>query len=258
MLTAQNVSAPLGEVARLCDHTYLPDLLDSNSIVVDLGANQGEFAHEMIRRCGCMVYAAEPLSSLHAAIDGSPRLKLFRVALGKQNGNAPLRVYGGRCASLMGARENDETVNQEEVEVVDLHTFLVRAGLGRVDLMKVDVEGAELDMFESALESDLRRIGQITIEFHDFIYPKLTPRVEAAKRRLRTLGFWMINFSLDNTDVLFINRDANAISLLRYGKLKYVTKYLEGAKRRLSRRRERAHCSHAGGGTKPVRQAREG
>lgn len=238
MLSAAHVSAKRGEVARLCDHTYLPDLLNSNSIVVDLGANQGEFAHELIRRSGCTVYAAEPLSSLHAEIGASPRLKLFRVALGKQNGYAPLQVYESRCASLMGARENDETVNQEEVEVVDLHTFLVRAGLGWVDLMKVDVEGAELDMFELALESDLRRIGQITIEFHDFIYPKLKPRVEAAKRRLCKLGFRMINFSLDNTDVLFINRDAGSVSVLRYGKLKYVTKYLEGARRRLRRWQE--------------------
>jgi FkbM family methyltransferase len=238
MVSASDVSAKRGEVARLCDHTYLPDLLDSNSIVVDLGANRGEFAHELIRRCGCSVYAAEPLSGLHAEIGASPRLKLFRVALGKQNGSAPLRVYGGRCASLLGARENDETVNQEEVEVVDLHTFLVRAGLGRVDLMKVDVEGAELDIFESVLESDLRLIGQITIEFHDFIYPNLKPRAEAVKRRLCKLGFWMINFSLDNTDVLFINRDAGSVSTLRYGKLRYVTKYLEGAKRRLRRWQE--------------------
>jgi hypothetical protein len=57
------------------------------------------------------------------------------------------------------------------------------------------VEGAELDIFESVLESDLRLIGQITIEFHDFIYPNLKPRVEAVKRRLCKLGFWMIDFS---------------------------------------------------------------
>ena len=136
--------------------------------------------------------------------------KLYRVALGKQNGSASLRVYGSRCASLMGARKNDETMDQEEVEVVDLHTFMLRAGLSRVDVMKVDVEGAELDVFESALESDLRLIGQISVEFHDFIYPKLRPRVEAVKLRLCAMGFWMINFSLDNTDVLFINRERDA------------------------------------------------
>jgi FkbM family methyltransferase len=241
MLSATDASARRGGVARLCEHTYLPDLLNSNSVIVDLGANQGEFAHELIRRSGCTVYAAEPLSSLHAEIRISPRLKLFRVALGKQSGKAPLWVYGGRCASLMEARENDETVAQEEVEVVDLHTFLLRAGLSRVDLMKVDVEGAELDVFESALESDLRRIGQISVEFHDFIYPKLKPRVEAVKLRLCEMGFWMINFSLDNTDVLFINRDVGSVSALRYGKLKYVTKYLEGTKRRLRRWEEQSN-----------------
>jgi len=56
--------------------------------------------------------------------------------------------------------------------------------------------------------SDLVRNTQFTVEFHDFIHPEeLDGRVERVKRRLVSIGLRRINFSLDNTDVLFINRN---------------------------------------------------
>jgi hypothetical protein len=60
--------------------------------------------------------------------------------------------------------------------------------------------------------------------------------VEAIKRRFQNLGFWVVNFSLDNTDVLFVNADASGTGRLQYSRLKYVTKYIEGIKRRWARR----------------------
>lgn len=154
------------EIDRLCDHTFLPALLNSRSFVIDLGANRGEFAHGLIQRFSCRVYAAEPLASLQDAIAPSPLLKLFRVAIGGEDGTARLNVFKSRCASVFGSRKREELVRaEEEVEVVSLRTFLAFAKLEQVDLMKVDVEGAEVAMFESASETDLLRIGQITVDF---------------------------------------------------------------------------------------------
>jgi len=100
--------------------------------------------------------------------------------------------------------------------------------------MKVDIEGAELAMFESASDADLQKFTQITVEFHDFIYPEQSREVESIKRRLRGLGFWVINFSLDNSDVLFVNRATSGAGRLQYIRLKYITKYMSGIRRRLS------------------------
>jgi FkbM family methyltransferase len=220
-------------VNRLCDHTFLPDLLSSDSIVLDLGANHGDFSHGLINRFGCYVYAAEPLSKLRKKIKVSARLNILPVAIGGKNGTAGLHVFRTRCASLLNALEEDINGGEEEVEVVDLKSFLALTGVQRIDLMKVDIEGSELGMFEAASDDELMRAAQITVEFHDFIYPELYDRVMGIIRRIESLGFWRINFSLDNTDVLFINRAATGISGLRYRRLKYLTKYLEGGKRKL-------------------------
>jgi FkbM family methyltransferase len=226
------------DIDRLCDHTFLPALLDCGSLVVDLGANHGEFAHGVIQRFGCHVYAAEPLRSLQEKIEPSPYLKLFRVAIGAKDGTVQLRIFRSRDASVLGSREQKDVLEaEEEVEVVSLGTFLSRAGLQRVDLMKVDIEGAELAMFESASETDLARFGQITVEFHDFIYPELKPRVKVVKKRLAAMGFRRINFSLDNTDVLFLNPawPGMDMSLFQFGKLKYFRRNVEGSKRWIHR-----------------------
>ncbi|HTY24720.1 MAG TPA: FkbM family methyltransferase [Desulfomonilaceae bacterium] len=219
-------------VDRRCFHTYLPGLLGPDSTVLDLGANKGEFSREMISRYSCRVFAAEPLSDLRASIALSPGLTLLPFAVGGRNGRARLREFSTRCASLLYEKEGDILGSEKDVEVLDLRSVLEKIGGGSIDLMKVDIEGAEIEMFESASDADLRKCVQITVEFHDFIYPEQSRNVESIKRRLRGLGFLVINFSLDNTDVLFVNAAASGIGQLQYFKLKYITKYMLGIRRR--------------------------
>jgi hypothetical protein len=131
-------------------------------------------------------------------------------------------------------QQDDEALEfEEEVEVLDFPSVLGRLGVDRIDLMKVDIEGAELEMFASASDADLRRCNQITVEFHDFLYPEQSMQAEAIKRRLGALGFWIVNFSVNNTDVLFVNAAATGTGRLQYLRLKYITKYAQGVPRRL-------------------------
>jgi len=220
-------------VDRLCEHTYLAGLLNSDSTVLDLGANQGHFSHGILSRYQCRVFAVEPFSKLRAGIEHSPGLTLLPFAVGGLCKRATLNVFGSRCASLLHQKEHEVLESEEDVDVLDLRGVLERLGTDRVDLMKVDIEGAEVEMFASASDADLRKCVQITVEFHDFLYPEHFPQVEEVKRRLRALGFWVINFSLDNTDVLFVNAMASGTGRLQYIRLKYLTKYLLGLPRRL-------------------------
>jgi FkbM family methyltransferase len=222
-------------VDRLCEHTYIPNLLHAGSTVFDFGANQGKFSHGMISRHGCRVFAAEPVSGLRAGIEPSPALTLFPIAVGGANERAKVKIFGSRCASFLHRKGDEALDGEEDAEVLDLRSIFELAGVDRVDLMKVDIEGSEIGMFDSARDEDLRRCTQITVEFHDFIYPEQRPQVEAIKKRLHSLGFWVINFSLDNTDVLFLNAATSGTGWLQYCRLKYLTKYAKGISRKLGR-----------------------
>ena len=215
-------------VDRLCEHTYIPNLLHAGSVVFDFGANHGKFSHGMIARHGCRVFAAEPVSELRAGIEPSPALTLLPFAVGGTKERAKVNIFGSRCASFL-RRCGDEVLNgEEDAEVLDLRGVFELSGVDSVDLMKVDIEGSEIGMFDSASDEDLCRCTQITVEFHDFVYPEQRPQIEAIKKRLHSLGFWVINFSLDNTDVLFLNKATSGTGWLQYCRLKYLTKIYEG------------------------------
>jgi hypothetical protein len=126
--------------------------------------------------------------------------------VGGRSGSAILKRAAGKCSLLLGAVSAID--DQLEVEVVSLERFLSLAGFAdseRIDLIKVDIEGAELAMFEDVPDASLLRGAQFTVEFYDFILPALSPRVNGVKLRLQLLGFPVIKFSLANTEVLFVN-----------------------------------------------------
>lgn len=93
------------------------------------------------------------------------------------------------------------------VQTVSLKTLLEKNNWGKIDLLKLDIEGQEFDVIAKAPINILRKLGQITVEFHDFLpaykdgnlYP-------SAVQRLRKAGFVCLPMSFRmHSDILFIN-----------------------------------------------------
>ena len=223
--------------ARLCGHSFLPDLLGSAPVVVDAGFNHGEFSLAMIENYNATVFAVEPASKLFELRPLHPRLHLFKLALAGENGERSLHINETRCASLLATNSIDETddgrEHDEMVSVYTLGRFLCEAGVEHADLLKLDIEGAEIDLVETATDEELRAFNQITVEFHDFLWPDLAASVGVVKRRMENAGFRRINFSLDNTDVLFVRSES--LSALTWIWVRFVVRNWMGMRRRLAR-----------------------
>jgi hypothetical protein len=92
------------------------------------------------------------------------------MALGAEPGRRDVVVPGGTgfggyyTAHL--AREGDPG-RRETVDVQTLDALKADGPLGRVDLVKCDVEGAELDVLEGIEDHHWPRIGAIVAEVHD-------------------------------------------------------------------------------------------
>ena len=78
---------------------------------------------------------------------------------------------------------------QISVEMITLARLFELLGTDRVDLLKVDIEGAEWDVLSTLTPAVAQRIDQITVEFHDFMDPAERPRTEQCIARLEGLGF---------------------------------------------------------------------
>lgn len=80
--------------------------------------------------------------------------------------------------------------------------------LAEVDLLKVDIEGAEIQLFQTARQHDLDRVKQISVEFHDSVpIPNVSPlEVQRTIAKIRSFGFHGVPMGHNNYDWFFWNR----------------------------------------------------
>jgi FkbM family methyltransferase len=218
----------------ICNHTFLSRFINPASIVLDFGANHGEFCHGVIERFGCRVFSAEPLPELRDLILPHPLLQTYTVAVGGEDGDVVLKVSSKHGASIRGHLKAAESLADRSVPMVTFGGFLRLASIKHVDLLKVDIEGAEIGLFNSCSDEELRDIVQIAVEFHDFLYEDQRDFVVQIKKHLADIGFWVLPFSLDNSNVLFLNR-TSGVSLAEIAYLRTISRYGQGVMRRLRR-----------------------
>ncbi len=113
------------------------------------------------------------------------------------------------------------------VETVSLETLRRRHDVTSVDLLKLDIEGAEFDFLKFTPDDILRKVTQISVEFHDFL-PDFEDKtlVPLARKRLASLGFSCYPMSFrTNGDVLFVNRKLAKMSLFQHLAILLVGKW---------------------------------
>jgi FkbM family methyltransferase len=142
--------------------SFIAGHLTESDVFYDIGANIGFFSLIAARRVGPngRVYAFEPVPENAAAISRSARLNgfeavdVFNVAVGSANGRTELmlaRHIGG--ATLASVGPPPDLRGTIDVEIVTVDRLIAQRGLRPPTLVKVDVEGAELDALKGMAET---------------------------------------------------------------------------------------------------------
>lgn len=141
--------------------------LTSDSIVLDVGANIGDFSVQAARRCQTgRVYAIEPIQEnceqikRHVNLNNLLNVDLFQLALGGYNGDINIHVNGSMSSTQWGSGES------RQVPQLTLPQFMQLANIKTIDLLKLDCEGAEWELLPAA-ESVISSIRQICMEYHN-------------------------------------------------------------------------------------------
>jgi FkbM family methyltransferase len=164
--------------------SYDPSILDfSPNIIVDIGAHIGMasilFA---LKYPTARIIAVEPEASNFAALirNTAPYKAItpIRVALWREDGEVTL---GPSAAHPKGAFQIVEN-GRQRVRAITMDTLMREAAIDSIDLLKVDIEGAEIDVFEFC--PWIRNVQVVAIELHDRIRPGCSSVVKRAAEDL--------------------------------------------------------------------------
>jgi FkbM family methyltransferase len=185
--------------ANICEHTFFTSGLNAGSVIIDAGSNNGNFSRGCMDLFGCVPYALEANPESAARIIG-PRV--FPYALGAKS--TEFEFFIGPNSEACSMFRIPEHTTSITVKAVSLKDFLHEQHLKRVDLLKVDIEGAELDVLSGLASMD--NIVQASVEFHDFMFPDQAQKVDTVIAHMTALGFDCYNFTSPiREDVLFVN-----------------------------------------------------
>jgi len=179
---------------------------------MDFGAHRGEFfaalnsEHPVSR---ALLIEADPAfaESLKQAFgDEADVIHATAVAESKQGAVTFTRSIEPESSSVFKEWSAAHGIaDQMSVPTLDFSEVVNRLR-DRIDLIKMDVEGAEIGILESASASDLTSCVQLTVEFHDKRAPFTRRDVDRVCRRMRAAGYGIVMANWPKVDdVLFVN-----------------------------------------------------
>lgn len=142
--------------------------------VLDLGANIGiTVRYWKAHWPEARVVAVEPdprnFAMLQRNTEGITGVEVVQAAIWPTPGRLALLSEGVPSSSV---RTTDDTPHTDAmVNAVTVPMLMERFGLERISLLKIDIEGAELELFSMAPTDWLARVDAVAIELHDHWKP---------------------------------------------------------------------------------------
>ena len=142
--------------------------LDAASVVFDVGGYRGDWAEAIAGRYGCTIHLFEPVpqycEGIRRRLGHNPKVVINNAGLADATRRETLAIdEEGSSVEKRGA-------NTCEIQLVDVVEYFAKHGVGRVDLMKVNIEGGEYALLARMHENGLiERCVDLQIQFHDFV-----------------------------------------------------------------------------------------
>ncbi len=144
--------------------------------IIDIGAAIGEYSlYAALAKPGVRVFAFEPFSDsyqiLHKnlVINGLQTVKAFQKAVWGRTGTLNLNLETGEPLQIYSydAKSGDDKSEGLLVEALSLEEAIQSIQIDKVDLLKMDCEGAEYEILRNASRETLAKIDRIIMEYHD-------------------------------------------------------------------------------------------
>ena len=168
----------LGNRDTGCAWNFCPDFLDSQSVIYSGGVGRDtSFEHGLVQQFDCSIVLMDPSptgrETMALAANRIPQFKFIPVGLAGSCGTLKLAPPKFPEEGSWFKHAGDESTI--DVPCEDLATLMQKNGHHHIDLLKIDIEGAEYEVLDCLLEKRLP-VKQVLVEFHHDILPGIKRR----------------------------------------------------------------------------------
>lgn len=163
------------------NYYFFPNGFNPN-VIVDLGANVG-YSALWYRKYfpQAKIIALEPevknFKILKENINSKSGISVLKKAIWYKD--EVLYLKNPKALSWSFEISKLKVMNSQRIEGITINTLMDQFGIDKIDLLKIDIEGAEYDLFSNEPMDWLDKIGSIMIETHDKKRPGTSKLVDS-------------------------------------------------------------------------------
>lgn len=181
--------------------------LKAGGLAIDCGANVGEIS-AILAKTGVQVFAFEPnpfaFKRLESRTDRYSNITCFNKGVWDKNTTTSLYFhreaesnaeFWSFASSIFSEKKNVDPNRSVEVEMVDLTEFIEKLDQP-VDLLKIDIEGAECEVLDKFFSKNLQEKVKLTlVETHDTKIPGLKKKTDDIRTIIKEKGVTNVRLS---------------------------------------------------------------
>lgn len=200
-------------VVRMSDGwQYIPELLAADSVVYSLGVGDSiDLDMDLIHLYSVTVHAFDPTPYSQewiASLELPTKLKFHPWAAAGKDGS--LRLFRrlnkrGKKSVVMWTAEGDAGDGSDFIDApaYTIRSMMQKLGHDKIDMLKIDVEGAEYEILDSLDKVD-RLPTQVLVEFHHRFPGIGKQRTADSIVKLRGLGYQIFSVSETGREIGFV------------------------------------------------------
>jgi FkbM family methyltransferase len=141
--------------------------LNQQSTVFDVGGYKGAWSEKIIQKYNPYIYIFEPIPQFYAEIrekfKNNPKVLVYNFGLYDKNKSDKISLNGDGSSLYGKSRE------EIEIDLIDIQDFIRKKNIQRIDLIKINIEGAEYPLLRRMIDQGILKICRdIQIQFHAF------------------------------------------------------------------------------------------
>lgn len=190
--------------------TFCPSKIHPNSVVYSFGVGEDiTFEQALIRRYGVTVHAFDPTPRSIAWINqqDARNINFHPYGLAALDGMASFSPPASEhwVSHSMLDSKSEKSI---ELPVRRLSTIMAELGHESIDLLKMDIEGAEYEVLRNILDEEIG-IVQILVEFHHWCSYATVEMTRAAIEALNSAGYKIFTISDSGQEYGLIKLEGN-------------------------------------------------